>query len=61
MGKKFIVVSLINIAKTNVATNVKDSNYPPSLKQKHYVEIRRSPNIMETKPKKVDECGLIIT
>jgi hypothetical protein len=54
MGKKSIVVSLINIA-----TNVKDSNYPPSLKQKHYVEIRRSPNIMEEKPKEVDECGLI--
>jgi len=29
MGKKSIVVCLINIAKTNVATNVKDSNYPP--------------------------------
>jgi hypothetical protein len=51
MGKKSIVVCLINIAKTNVATNVKDSNYPPPLKQKHYVEIQRSPNIMEEKPK----------
>jgi hypothetical protein len=59
MGKKSIVVSLINIAKTNVATNVKDSNYPPSLKQKYYVEIQMSPNIMEEKSKEVDECGLI--
>jgi hypothetical protein len=39
MRKKSIVVSLINIAKTNVATKVKDSNYPPPLKQKYYVEI----------------------
>lgn len=59
MGKKSIVVSVINITKTNVATNVEDSNYPPSLKQKYYVEIRRSPNIMEEKPKEIDECGLI--